>query len=713
MTQIYLKNFSLKVFYMILSLIISCGENKKSKFVLPNLYSDGMVLQRDTMVTILGSYIPNQKIDILCSWGFDTTTLSDSAGKWKTQLKTNSIYDPQRITLSSFNDIYKINNILLGEVWIASGQSNMEQTFDYCCNSTDSSESEVLSANFNKIRMYNVKKSLSSKPLNDTQGNWISAVGENIIDFSAAGYFFAKKLHKELDVPIGIIHASWGSSNIQSWTSKQVLKSLEGFSEKFEILNKDSLKYKKTSEWYSKFKNKHSGSGAWDLFLASDVLPDIGYFDFFVPSWSILDNIGHNEIKDYSNDSKYWKELDDKQIIKPILKNPNFSGAVLFKNNFTINSLASKEYFVTIGPDEEAPFKLWEYDIYINGEKQASSLIDLKEEYQFNKKTISYKISPDILQIGNNTIIVRIMGYASFGHLKIKTSHNENILFLNDWKVKLLAEETLQIDNFKYPYTTFYDYSNSDINFEDIPEKFFLTHNTPSTLYNGMMAPLLNYTIKGFIWYQGESNVGEGGKEHSQYKLIFPLMIRDLRKSYGQNMPFYYAQLANYFNYAGMLPYFRQVQNEFLNINNTGMIVTFDIGENYDFHPSNKHDVGKRFALLALNDVYGFNIVSSGPLLRNVDFEGKYANLYFENVDSGLKMIDNKQSWFEIADEDKVYHESKVDLYKNFIQLNSDFVQSPKFVRYAWSDTAKATLFNGEGLPASPFSTEYMKSLIK
>ena len=225
------------------------------------------------------------------------------------------------------------------------------------------------------------------------------------------------------------------------------------------------------------------------------------------------------------------------------------------------------------------------------------------------------------------------------------------------------------------------------------------------------MAPLLNYTIKGFIWYQGESNVGEGGKSHSLYKTIFPLMVSNLRGFYGENMPFYYAQLANYFNYGGMLPYFRQIQSELLKIKNTGMLVTLDIGENFDFHPSNKHDVGKRFALLALKRTYGINIVDSGPVPSGLDFEGKYANLYFGNTGTGLKINDEGKSWFEIAGEDKVYYDSNVDVYKNFLQLSSNYVENPKFVRYAWSDTAKASLFNIEGLPASPFSSEYMNDI--
>ncbi len=688
---------------------MSCGNDKKSQFELPSLFSDGMVLQRDTLVSIIGKYFPNQKIDISCSWGFDTTTFSDANGNWRLHLKTNSASEAQTIILSSDNDIYKINDILLGEVWVASGQSNMEHTFNYCCNSTDSSDGEINSAHYSDIRMFNVKKTLSLNPLHDTQGEWVSAIGKNIIDFSAVGYFFAKKLHKDLDIPIGIIHASWGGSGLQSWTNKNVLKNFDGYAQKLKNIEQDSLKYKKTMQWYEGFEKIQSGSGAWDLFLSSDILPDtVGYFNFVGPKWEKLDYLGKSDIVNYLQVSKFWNKLDDENIIKSLLNNPKFSGALLFKNNFNIDSISSIEYNIIIGPDGEAPFKLWEYDIYINGEKQGSSLIDIKDnEYSFIKKLQSYKINPKALKIGENSIFIRILGYASLGDIKVKTSKDELIPLLKDWRVKLLAEETSQINNYNYPYTAFYNYENIEMNYNDISEKYFLNHNMPSILYNGMLHPLLDYTVKGIIWYQGENNVNNP----AEYEVIFTEMVKDLRKSFGSQIPFYFAQLANYFNYGGKLSLFRQMQLDLLKIKNTGMVVTLDIGENYDIHPSNKHDVGNRFALLALNRTYGLKFVDSGPVLNELDFDGKYANLYFKNIGDGLKITDDCRPCFEIAGEDKIYLESDVNVYNNFLQLSSNYVQNPKFVRYAWSDTAKAILFNIEGLPASPFSSEYMEDI--
>ena len=696
----------MKYAFLIFFLLFSCS-NLDRHLVLPSLFSDGMVIQRDSTVLIWGSSYPESIVKIKPSWqSKELTTSSDLDGSWSIKIRSVSNAGPHSLTITNNKEKLIINDILMGEVWLAAGQSNMEMTFDYCCNSTDSSTHEIETANFFNIRMYNVKKALSDKPLTDTEGEWISAIGENITNFSAVGYFFAKKLHMELDVPIGIIHSSWGGSNIQSWTSKSVLMGLDGYSEKFKTLQNDSLKYKKTKDWYSQFENISSGSGSWDLFL-SEAFPEINYLDFLLPGWKNLDHLGENDIINFSNDSYHWKDLKEKNNIKPILNDPNFSGAIIFKNEFILDSKGSNSYDLTITPDKDKPSGLWEYDIYINGEKIGSSLIDLNgAEYVSNKKNQKYNIDSKILRVGKNVVMVRVLGNASLGKVKIKSSFSD-IYFVKNWKAKILAEEAFQVDNFKYPYTSFYNYNNQDINVSDIPENFFLTHNTISSLYNGMMHPLLNYVIKGFIWYQGESNVGGTGE--IQYQKIFPLMVADFRKSFGENMPFYFAQIAPYINYSGMLPHFRHIQNSFLNIKNTGMVVTLDIGENHDIHPSNKHDIGNRFALLALNRTYNKDFIDSGPELDSIVQEGRYFNLYFRNCDSGLMSINNRNTWFELAGSDKIYFDADVNVYKKSIQLYSREVTNPKYVRYAWSDTAGATLFNNEGLPGSPFSSEYLK----
>ena len=222
-----------------------------------------------------------------------------------------------------------------------------------------------------------------------------------------------------------------------------------------------------------------------------------------------------------------------------------------------------------------------------------------------------------------------------------------------------------------------------------------------------MIHPILPYGIKGIIWYQGESNIEQGGPDFDVYRTLFPLMVDDLRKKLGHEVPFYYAQIAPYFNYNEMLPYFQSIQKSFSKISKMGMVTTLDIGEKFDIHPSNKHDVGDRFSRLALNRQYGLEMVDSGSLFKNAITKGMNLNVYFDHIGLGLVMTENKKTWFELAGEDKKYYNANVINKRNYLQIFSEKVPNPKYVRYAWSDTASATLYNEEGLPASPFSSEH------
>jgi sialate O-acetylesterase len=694
-----------KQLFFILFLTFSCNKNIEVLSV-SNLFSDGAILQRDTTVTVWGTSMPNNQIELTGSWGEEIITKSNSDGKWKGMMKTSHAGGPHSLRILSKNNELVINDILFGEVWLASGQSNMEMNFDYCCNSTDSSEYELSHANYPKLRMFNVKKAISDKPQIDIEGDWVSAVGKNIIDFSAVGYFFAKNLYLDLNVPIGIINASWGGSIIESWSSNEALSSIDGFTDKIEEVKISSENYRKTKDWYSNFNSVPVPSSPMDLF--NDVaFPDIGYMDFILPNWEKLDYLGQNEIKNRSITLPSWLTLDSSHSITKFVKDSNFVGVALFKNHFYVEDNDLLSYQIEIKPDLNMPWGTWEYDIFVNGIEVASSLINLKgNNYLFEKIKKTFNLDVSSINKGENIIIIRTFGYSRLGEVSIRNSEQNNIPLLSNWQVKIIAEESYQIDNYIYPYTSYYMYSGNEVDYSAMPKKVHLTSNTTSALYNGMIHPLLDYGIKGVIWYQGESNIERGGPDFETYKEIFPLMIKDFRKSFGKNTPFYFAQIANYVYYGGMLKYFREVQQELSELDNTGMVVTFDIGENHDIHPSNKHDVGQRFALLALNKVYDKDVLKSGPDLYNVEGEGKFLNLYFRSTGSGLKIINNEETGMEIAGSDKIYFPAKVDIYKNFLQAFSDKVKYPKYIRYAWSDTAVATLFNKEGLPSAPFSTE-------
>ena len=269
-----------KLFYITILFFVSCGtttvSENNSMISLNSLFSEKMILQQSSIVPIWGSASPNEIIEISTSWGETTSTKVTELGKWKVSLNTPlGGYDTYQITIKTSSEVLKINEVLIGEVWLASGQSNMEMTFNYCCNTTDYSAEEILNANNPFIRMFDVKKTVGKTPLQTIEGEWISAKGNQITDFSAPAYFFAKKLYKNLNVPIGIIHASWGGSDAEAWMSREKLHSLNSFYKEenktlksvdgtsktnsfFDLKNYDRFiqKASLSEKWFSQFKTK-------------------------------------------------------------------------------------------------------------------------------------------------------------------------------------------------------------------------------------------------------------------------------------------------------------------------------------------------------------------------------------------------------------------------------------------------------------------------
>ena len=690
---------------LVLFTIMSCGQDKEHELILSSLFTDGMVLQRDTLASIWGRSTPNQTVILNSSWGSTDSIQSDSNGDWVVRIPTNSTPGPHSFTITSGKSIKKINDVLFGEVWLAAGQSNMEMDFDYCCNTTDMASKELANASYPMIRMFNVKKALEYEPTSNVEGQWVRAVGKDITSFSAVGYFFAKRLHQELDIPVGVIHSSWGGSNLETWTSYDALKTIKEYEEDLRSLAGDIKENKKAVEWFSKYSSRVLPSSGWDLYLgnfydAKD--PYIDYLSYFFDDWKELDDMARKRMSDIS--AGYWLPINHGKTVDETFKTTDFKGVALFKNQFNVKDL-NDSHAIDIKPPHDLSGGLWEYDVYVNSQKVASSLIGMKkDDYAFIKSDCTVEIDSSCLIEGNNELLIRIIGHPSVGGISLSDSEGKEINLDQQWECSLVAEEWYQIEDYKYPYTSFYFYDKK-VDFSNQPKKTIINHNSKGILFNGMINPLIPYSIKGVIWYQGESNVGNGAPEFKVYKDLMSTMIKDIRSRWGIiDLPFYFAQIAPYFNYGGMSPYFRDAQTELLSIQNTGMVVTIDIGEAYDIHPSNKHDVGERFARLALSKQYGFNLISSGPLYKGFKTNNERVLVEFEHVGSGLLMVDTKRSEFEIAGEDTIYFDARVETKGDYLEVYSDVVKSPKYLRYAYSDTASATLFNIEGLPASSFS---------
>jgi sialate O-acetylesterase len=662
-----------KLFWILLVFItlISC-KKKTPEIKLPALISDHMVLQQNAEVPLWGWGTPGAVLDISTDWNVSKSATIGEKGNWFVKISTPKAGGPYTITISSGNSIRIIDDVYLGEVWLASGQSNMEMPVKGWGKDmpVDSSAQEIAASDIPQIRMFTVKRTMKFTPEKDCIGEWKVSNPKNTGDFSATAYFFAKNLYQNLKIPIGIIHSSWGGTPAEAWTSKKFIKSIKGFEGTEKQLTESKSGQKKMEAWLKNFK-------------------EISF-----------DNGLESEFKDKKNDQKYitqgfndsgWKEMmlpaywETKQL-------KNFDGIVWFRKEFNIPKGTNlKGLKLYLGKVDDMD------DTFINGKKVGGQL-----KAGFWDKERIYPVDETILHPGKNIISVKVIdnygGGGIYGNKKIGilNSKNDTVIDLSGkWKflpVSLIRNGNIYHLNEKYSYSS-------------MPKGvIILNPHFPTVLYNGMMAPLIPYTIKGAIWYQGESNVGRA----KQYEKLFPTMIRNWRADWKLgDFPFYYVQIAP-FNYNNGSPMsaaeLRNAQFLALKEKNTGMVVTTDIGDVDNIHPSNKPEVGKRLALWALKNDYGIDtIICSGPLYKNTRFDKKKAIISFTYTGKGLKNDGKKLRSFEIAGKDSVFYNADAKINGKQVIVTSKKVKAPKFVRFGWRNDSEPNLFNSAGLPASPF----------
>jgi len=662
--------FSLIHFLFFLPSFAFQDKNDSISLQLTSLFSDHMVLQQKSNVKFWGTDKPNNEITISTSWENESKTIVDINGHWNVSIGTPSAGGPFKIEIKSNQHKIVLNDIMIGEVWLASGQSNMEMTLmgwppNDIINNADE---EITKSSNSKIRMFNVEKQISINPLDDVKGSWKVSSPEETKNFSASAYFFAKELFKKLQVPIGIINSSWGGTPAESWTSKKTIDTFNEFKSVIQSINTSDL-FKNELKWFSQFK--------------AIGIPNT---DEQWVNLNLLDNL----IVETSYNDSDWEEIQLPGRFDNHINGGEFNGAVWFRKSIVIDNLDS-DYILTIGAVDDMD------ETYVNGHK-IGGLIGMG---YWNKKR-EYKIPKSILKKGKNTIAIRAIDAEGVGEIigPITLSDDNNIkVSLNgNWKYKLIAE----IYN-----NMFYLYGINKIDFNSRIKTTKLNPGFPTVLYNGMINPLVPYTLKGVIWYQGESNVGRA----DQYENLFPAMIKDWREKWNYDFPFYYVQIAPYqynINKDSSLDQsqeLREAQRKTLKIKNTGMVVTMDIGNFNNIHPSNKQDVGSRLARLALFNNYNFNIVPSGPIFNGLKVIGSKLILEFENPGSSL-ISKGDLLGFEIAGADKKYVFANATIINNQVELYSYKIKNPLYARYAWKDKAVPSLFNLEGLPASSFKYE-------
>ena len=622
---------------------------------LPALVSDGMILQRGRQITIWGWDKPGERITV----DFDHHSyraVTDATGKWKTGLPAHQAGGPYTLTVKGEN-ILVIQDILFGDVWLCSGQSNMEYMLK---RSQAIYPAEIAQAENPQIRQFLVKTAWSYDVKEDiAPAAWKPATPSNVLNFSAVAYFFAKSLYEKYHVPIGLINSSFGGTPVQSWMSEDALKRFPDLLAQFEAY-RDTAKvnpllrdYKlQTASWYRNVKAQDAGLNHLNG----------------QPLWT--DGKTDNPDCQPIQVPGFWEE----QGLK------NTDGVVWYQKEVTVPAnLSGKDAVLHLG------FIYQEDSTYFN-----SRLVGHIASQYLER---SYRIPGAFIKPGRNVITVRILNReGNGGFLKGKTydlTIGQTVLPLaGQWRYRVGAKVP--------PLST-------------ANQKQF--SREPTVLFNSMIAPLLPYRIKGVVWYQGESNTSQS----QVYTTWFSALIRDWRKHWQQDdFPFVYAQLANYMPVAeqpseSQWAELREAQLKSLKVKQTGMAVLHDLGEWNDIHPIHKKEVGERLALAARHIAYGERkIAYSGPVFKSAQIKGQRVYISFRHAGGGLMVKGGgalKQ--FAIAGGDNKFVWANAEIVGSRVVVWSNQVAHPVAVRYAWADNPEdANLYNQAGLPAPSFRTD-------
>ncbi|PSK81288.1 sialate O-acetylesterase [Prolixibacter denitrificans] len=655
--KIFLSNLTRITLVMLVFLSFSL--EGKAQITMPRIFNCGMVLQEGMEVPVWGWASPHEKVTVSID-GNTVKTRADNDGKWQLKLPEMNAGGPYSMKIKGNNTIV-FENIMVGEVWVCSGQSNMEfpvDSIDQSYRGVNNYRKEMADAdNYPEIRLFTVPRKIAQTPQKDMDdGEWLECSSATVGDFSAVGYFFARDLYKKLGVPIGMICSSWGGTVAESWTSPETMANDSDFAPMLAALQKlDLKKYKESKEAAIKAK-------LGDLPTVDKGLVD-GKAVWAAPDF----------------DDSAWKSMQ-------------LPGLWESRGYESIDGIAWFRKTIEISPEDAgkaAKLNLQKIDdsdqTWVNG-------IPVGKTMNAYDKNRHYDIPEGLLKTGKNVITVRVEDtgggggiYGSANQLNLQID-GKNIPLAGDWKFKFGKIDTNAISLGPNDY--------------------------PTLLYNGMVSPIAGYGIKGVIWYQGESNADRP----TQYQRIFPNLIKDWRMHWNEgDFPFLFVQLANYMapakepgdsNWARL----REAQTKTLALPNTGMAVAIDIGEGGNIHPKNKQSVGYRLSLPALKIAYNKDLVYSGPMYDYMDIDKSRVFLTFNHVGDGLKVRDKYGylKGFAVAGADKKFHWAKaVVVNPTTVVVFSSEVKNPVAVRYGWADNPDdVNLYNSADLPASPFRTD-------
>jgi len=621
------------------------------------IFGDHMVLQRNQDIPVWGWSANDSKVSVSLN-GQKISAKTDAQGNWKVAFKPMEAGGPYVMTVTSGKSKITYSDIMIGEVWLCSGQSNIE----FALRNALGYKSELKTAAQMNIRHFKVPNKMSLTPEKDISGGqWMKADTNTLGDFTAVGYFFAKKISQELHVTVGLINSSWGGTQVESWINKDALSSSPEMADATKSLPTDWDGLNKRLD--KQLKEAYYKPDVAKLTAEQMAAEPSAFFD----PW----------MKGYVPGAWEWQT-----------KLYSYRGEGYMERTIKLDDLyANRKSTLRLGQSDA------DMSIYINGKLINNG--PLPSNFQLDLPAGTWKG-------GDNVLLIDLKSQQknpSWFGVGLTGQGNDIYISFPDTVVNLADNNWHNMPDLNKPYHFNY-----------------LPNNTGYVLYNAMIHPLIPYAIAGALWYQGEANVGRA----YQYRTSFPLMITDWRKEWKREFPFYFVQLSSFGGFQGSdkgseWAELREAQTMTLELPKTGMAITTDIGNPYDVHPKDKFDVGLRLAAKALTLTYKKSGFYESPQYKSADFKDGFAEVKFNYADGGLIVKDkyNYVKGFELAGADhKFYYAQATIVDGNKVKVWCDQVKQPVAVRYAWTDSPiDANLFSKEGFPVAAFRSDNWKGL--
>jgi sialate O-acetylesterase len=666
------------VTFFILVAALSTIRAQGLKVSASSLFTDHMVLQRTSRAPVWGKGIPGHTVSVRTSWGNSSSCTVGPDSTWMTRVRTPKAGGPYVLTIVDGSDSLRFNDVLIGEVWLCSGQSNMEMPLagwppaDTILGSGDA----IHHASIPHLRFFSVKREFSTRPKTTCTGSWKVCSPASVPALSATAFFFGRKLQGDLKVPVGLIVSSWGGTVVDAWTSADFLAPLPGYDSTLKTLASAEEDQRKQKAWLMSF-------------------PQLPVEDKPEPTrWE------HLEFMDSLCSSRSFADSAWREMMLPGIWEKSevgeFDGVVWFRKSVTIPaSWLHRDLSLSLGAIDDMDIT------YVNGTRVGG--YETRSAWNVDRL---YTIPAALVDTTTLEIAVRVIDtygqggiYGSPGSMALRPAGSGELLDLSGaWKYKPVA----QFDN-----DTFAVFGLEGDPFLNRPKvEIAYGPNMATSLYNGMIAPLIPYALSGAIWYQGEADIFRAFR----YRKLFSTMIENWRHDFERPaLPFYYTQIApyDYGNRDGSA-YLREAQLQALSVPHTGMAVTLDVGNPVNIHPANKRAVGERLARWALANTYGKKVAFWSPVVAGVKKRAGTIELRFDHAPGGLVLIGGMRgNNFQIAGEDRIFRPAEVTVKGATLIVSHPDIADPAAVRYAWSDTPDATLFNTDGLPASSFRTDH------